>query len=515
MQFELDDLVIDIQRQRVYRGNEALNVSGLSFRLLRFMLERGDTVVGFDDLISGVWAPSVVNEETVTQRVRLLRAALGDDGRQPRYVRSVRGRGYQLVPVPRMVSGPGGSENMPRRWSMGILAALAALGLVMAIWWMGAAKPPPDDSPASAGPGLLERAEYYAGIGQEADLGRAAELYQRAIADDPENTRARLGLSFVYSGQVCRYNDDLALALRAEALARKVLETMPEFHRAHEALGYAKDCQGLIDEAIASYTRAVSSAPVEVSSSRTSLAYLLARKGALADALSLNLAVRRDDPGQTFNDLQLARVYELLGYPAAAEVLYERSFVLYPDNVFSNAAYPRTLYLQGRFNDAREALESALKRPVHPEIGILDAELALLTGDSTRAAGAFQRAWETRPSNTYFETLYRIHGGNIHGRWIEKRLAALSELRADGVNPVDSWLEEAMLHQANGATKAAIDALHGAVDNGFRDRSYLQVSPLFAVLRDEPEFTGVIDRIGVAVKTERERVPPDQRPAAP
>lgn len=36
--------------------------------------------------------------ETLTQRVKLLRDALGDDPASPRYVAGVRGRGYRLIP---------------------------------------------------------------------------------------------------------------------------------------------------------------------------------------------------------------------------------------------------------------------------------------------------------------------------------------------------------------------------------------------------------------------------------
>lgn len=56
--------------------------------------------MSFDKLIQSVWAPAMVNEETVTQRVKLLRQALGDDSRNPRYLRSVRGLGYQLCSAP-------------------------------------------------------------------------------------------------------------------------------------------------------------------------------------------------------------------------------------------------------------------------------------------------------------------------------------------------------------------------------------------------------------------------------
>src|SRR6185503_12261684 len=44
-----------------------------------------------------VWHGAVVSPETISQRAKLLRDALGDDSRQPRYVASVRGRGYRLV----------------------------------------------------------------------------------------------------------------------------------------------------------------------------------------------------------------------------------------------------------------------------------------------------------------------------------------------------------------------------------------------------------------------------------
>lgn len=94
MYYQLDDLTIDIAHQTVRRGEELLDVSGLSFRLLAFLLEQGTAVVSFDGLMQGVWSPSLVNEETITQRVRLLRAAIGDSGRRPRYIRSVRAQGY-------------------------------------------------------------------------------------------------------------------------------------------------------------------------------------------------------------------------------------------------------------------------------------------------------------------------------------------------------------------------------------------------------------------------------------
>ena len=64
--WRLDDLEIDLDRQRVERAGSVLDVGGLSFRLLEFLLGQGDRVVTFDQLMAAVWAPAVVGEETVT-----------------------------------------------------------------------------------------------------------------------------------------------------------------------------------------------------------------------------------------------------------------------------------------------------------------------------------------------------------------------------------------------------------------------------------------------------------------
>ncbi len=129
----LDDLRIDVARQRVERDGVALELGGLSFRLLHYLLRQGQRVVGFDELIVQVWAPALVNEETVTQRVRLLRQALGDASRQPRYLRSVRGQGYQLCAPVRRDEDGGDREDVPAsrrpRWRGIAIAAAVVLGV--------------------------------------------------------------------------------------------------------------------------------------------------------------------------------------------------------------------------------------------------------------------------------------------------------------------------------------------------------------------------------------------------
>ncbi len=50
-----------------------------------------------DELMDQVWPGLVIAPDTISQRVKLLRAALGDDSKTPRYIVGVRGRGYRLI----------------------------------------------------------------------------------------------------------------------------------------------------------------------------------------------------------------------------------------------------------------------------------------------------------------------------------------------------------------------------------------------------------------------------------
>lgn len=95
--YRVDDLVIDVRRRSVARGNEVIALSPLSYELLLALLHAAPNLVSVDELMQRVWPGLVVSPETVSQRVKLVRHALGDNAGSPRYVAGVRGRGYRLI----------------------------------------------------------------------------------------------------------------------------------------------------------------------------------------------------------------------------------------------------------------------------------------------------------------------------------------------------------------------------------------------------------------------------------
>lgn len=497
--YRLLDLTIDLARQRVERDGVPLDVAGLSFRLLACLVERGDRVVGFDELMAGVWAPAVVNEETVTQRVRLLRQALGDDARQPRYVRTVRSRGYQLGAPPVPVS-----DEVPRHRTL--WPAVAAVA-VLAAAAIGVGFLARDQKPAvTAQHEILERARWYGAMGQRDNNERALALYDRALREAPDDVDALAGASRTRAARTCLYNAGPDEARDALRLATRAVSVRADSAGAWSGLGYARDCLGDIPGAIAAYERAVRLDPSD-DATRSSAAYLYQEQGRLADALHANLDMHGDPSRVRFREVQIAREYELLGFTAAAEGRYRHAFDLSPDNVFANIGWPAFLFAQQRFDEANVALAEARRRgTARAELAQLEGELALRRGDRAAAARAFAEAKALRPSATLPTTLATLFGAApVDAAWLRERIAM-----ARSAVPGDPWpgsrLELALLLEAAHDRRSALAALSDAVDKGWRDAGYLRASPLFASLTADPGFTAVTDAIDRRVAAERERV---------
>jgi TolB-like protein/DNA-binding winged helix-turn-helix (wHTH) protein/Tfp pilus assembly protein PilF len=133
----LRDIEIDLASGTVWRDGNIIDLPDLSYRLLATLVERAPAMISKDDLINSVWGEVVVSDETLMQRVKLLRQALGDDSQNPRYIASVRGRGYRLAaPV-------GETGTPPRRWLVG---AVIGVLLIIGGWFLIDGNDPPHAS---------------------------------------------------------------------------------------------------------------------------------------------------------------------------------------------------------------------------------------------------------------------------------------------------------------------------------------------------------------------------------
>ena len=128
--YRFADLTLDVGRRRVTRQGQLIELKSLDFDLLRFLVESAPDVVNADVLAEKVWGRHYVSPENVSQRIMLLRQSLDDDANRPRYIETVRNKGYRLIPVVEQTVSTHARTAPRRRWLIsGATALLLAAGL--------------------------------------------------------------------------------------------------------------------------------------------------------------------------------------------------------------------------------------------------------------------------------------------------------------------------------------------------------------------------------------------------
>ena len=93
------DLVVDQEHRQVFRGEEEVRLTDTEWTLLEALTRHPGRVLTHRWLVQHVWGPSAGAETQASLRthLRALRAKIGDDARQPTYLRTESGIGYRWI----------------------------------------------------------------------------------------------------------------------------------------------------------------------------------------------------------------------------------------------------------------------------------------------------------------------------------------------------------------------------------------------------------------------------------
>ncbi len=94
---EVQDVRVDAQSRRVWRGGREVALSRKEFDLLHALISRPGAVVTRDELMREVWQTTFwTSSKTIDVHLGWLRRKLGDLGRPPSLISTVRGRGLRF-----------------------------------------------------------------------------------------------------------------------------------------------------------------------------------------------------------------------------------------------------------------------------------------------------------------------------------------------------------------------------------------------------------------------------------
>jgi DNA-binding winged helix-turn-helix (wHTH) protein len=94
MRLVFGDCVFDSGTREVLRGSHAAALPQKAFSLLELLIARRPNAVSKEEIHEHLWPGTYVSDASVANLVADLRAALGDDARKPRAIRTVHRFGY-------------------------------------------------------------------------------------------------------------------------------------------------------------------------------------------------------------------------------------------------------------------------------------------------------------------------------------------------------------------------------------------------------------------------------------
>ena len=97
MIYVFGDYALDTRLYELRHGGESCSLGPQVFNVLAYLIAHRDRVVTKDELIEHLWPAQCVSDATVHQHVTTARKATGDSGRQQRFIKTLRSRGYRFI----------------------------------------------------------------------------------------------------------------------------------------------------------------------------------------------------------------------------------------------------------------------------------------------------------------------------------------------------------------------------------------------------------------------------------
>ena len=95
--YRFSEFILSPRRRVLLRNGRELPLIPRYFDLLVFLIERRSEAVHRREIFERIWSDVIVSDSALSQAVRTIRRVLGDDSREPIFVRTVSRHGYRFV----------------------------------------------------------------------------------------------------------------------------------------------------------------------------------------------------------------------------------------------------------------------------------------------------------------------------------------------------------------------------------------------------------------------------------
>jgi DNA-binding winged helix-turn-helix (wHTH) protein len=151
--YEFSEFTLNPAKRTLFRRSEEIKLRDKDFDVLHFLIENAPATCSHDEIINAVWGEISVANNSLEKAITNIRGVLGDDSKNPRFIKTVRARGYLFIgdvseteenhSNPNTENAANSSKFQKKSLNLKTVFASSAIILLFAffglIWWKGSA----------------------------------------------------------------------------------------------------------------------------------------------------------------------------------------------------------------------------------------------------------------------------------------------------------------------------------------------------------------------------------------
>ena len=154
--YRFTEFTLNPAKRTLFRENAEIKLRDKDFEILLFLVENAPKTCSPDEIIEAVWNGTSVENNSIEKAIANLRNALGDNAKSPRFIRTVRAKGYLFVgdvqkalekaskeTISNVKTEGGEDSRLVQNKTLNLktyflyLGIILIIGLLGIIWWKG------------------------------------------------------------------------------------------------------------------------------------------------------------------------------------------------------------------------------------------------------------------------------------------------------------------------------------------------------------------------------------------
>lgn len=95
-QIAFRDLILDQDNQSVIRQGEVISLTYTEYKILELLVTHKKKIYSLDNIYQSIWEEEAVGDSAIMVHIKNIRKKIGDDSRNPKYIKTAWGKGYYV-----------------------------------------------------------------------------------------------------------------------------------------------------------------------------------------------------------------------------------------------------------------------------------------------------------------------------------------------------------------------------------------------------------------------------------